>query len=212
MEDGTNLEQAAVEGAGKLLAKLTGNAFTEMNQLIGQEVAWWRLKNAVNIALKADAFIKSKGLRPEQLSAKLREIVPLIEGASYEDEPALQDMWASLLSTAALEEFNRIPQPKFSEVLRQLAPLDAQILHHLYEYYLDGENLYFGHKENLETELSISRDVVDPFLVNLERLNLIGISVHHGELTYDVFDVRMTTFFVEFMKRCTYFENRDENS
>ena len=201
------VSKAAVEGAGKFLAKLTGNAFTEMSQLIGQEVAWWRFKNAVNIALKADALVRSKGLRPEQLSVELRNIVPLIEGASYEDEPTLQDMWASLIATAALEEFNRSPQPKFSEILKQLSPLDAQVLLHLHEYYLKAENMFYGGKQGIEAELSIPKNTVDPFLINLERLNLIIIQVEHDNLRYKIQYVTMTIFFIEFMKRCTYFKD-----
>lgn len=201
------LTKAAIAGAGALLAKLTGNALTEISQLLGQEVAWWRFQNAVNTALKADALIKSKGLRPEQLSAELRNIVPLIEGASYEDEPTLQNMWASLITTAALEEFNRLPQPKFSEVLRQLSPLDAQILRHLYKYHVKTKEFYYGQKVGIETGLSISNDIIDPFLVNLDRLSLIRVQIQYDESAYKVYDVILTTFFVEFMKRCTYFED-----
>lgn len=117
MDDEASLSQESVKQVGRFLDGISRGVITELSQLLGQQVAYWRFRNAVTIALKAQNFLASKGLEPQQLSAELRVIVPLLEYASYEDEPELQKMWASLLAASISPDFDSSMHPKYSELL-----------------------------------------------------------------------------------------------
>lgn len=101
---------------------ISRGVITELSQLLGQQVAYWRFKNAVTIVIRAQRFLESKGLKPQDLSAELRVIVPLIESASYEDEAKLQKMWSSLLAASISPEFDSSMHPNIAKCLNKSLP------------------------------------------------------------------------------------------
>lgn len=197
-----------IERVGRFLDTISRGVVTELSQLLGQQVAYWRFKNAVNTALKAQTFLESKGLRTQQLSAELRVIVPLVEGASYEDEPNLQNMWASLLAASISPEFDAAMHPKYSEVLKQISPLEAQLLNDIYnrkqERVRHGWVYAILESESWKYILGITNQELQPFFVNLDRLNLIQMVDGRGEEGYFLSSISVRPFLLDFMERCTY--------
>ncbi|HZJ17017.1 MAG TPA: Abi-alpha family protein [Chthoniobacteraceae bacterium] len=55
-----------------------------------------------------------------------RTLIPILEGASIEDNAELAELWAALLANAATSEEDVIP-PILPSILQQLTPFDAHI-------------------------------------------------------------------------------------
>lgn len=55
-----------------------------------------------------------------------------MQAASLEADETLAGLWAALLANAADSAQHVAVQPSFAEVLRQLTPMDAQVLGYLY--------------------------------------------------------------------------------
>ena len=179
---------ADIERVGRFLDGISRGVVTELSQLLGQQVAYWRFKNAVTIALKAQDFLESKRLEPQQLSAELRVIVPLLEYASYEDEPELRQMWASLLAASVSPAFDSSMHPKYSEVLKQLSPLEARLLKDMYDTFnQNGGYWVYARSEPMEERIGIPAEKLEPFLANLDRLNLV--QARFGDKTFFVANI-----------------------
>lgn len=208
MDDEVTPSPADIERVGRFLDGISRGVITELSQLLGQQVAYWRFKNAVTIALKAHTFLESKGLHPQQLSAELRVIVPLIDSASYEDEPELQKMWASLLAASISPEINTLMHPKYSEVLKQLSPIEVHLLHDIYEHKQEwiNQSWIYAILESKAREqiIGLPTKELQPFFVNLDRLNLVHVQYGTGKEGYFLSIVSVLPFLLDFMERCTY--------
>jgi hypothetical protein len=70
------------------------------------------------------------GFTPQPVPPKI--LFPLLEGASFEDNEDLHTMWAALLANAADPNTEALPQPAFSDILKQLTPDQAKFLDIIY--------------------------------------------------------------------------------
>jgi Abortive infection alpha len=61
-------------------------------------------------------------------------LLPIIESASLEDNPTIQDTWSGLLASAS-DRTNEL-SPSYVEILKQLTPIDARSMKVLYEHFL----------------------------------------------------------------------------
>ena len=192
------------------IQQISGGAVKELNMVLGQNVAYWRFINLLKIAIKARDLLKEKGINPQQLPPQLRDIVPILEHASMEDDHNLQRMWASLLASYATPDFSEGLQPKFHEILRQLSPSEATILKHFYDGKFLSKNPNYDYLASLplSSRLNMKHDDIISFALNLMRLSLIhGQEVfEEGELA-EVTSMSLTPIGVRLIERCTYFES-----
>ncbi len=114
----------AAERAKGILQTLFGPAAEQAGLMLGESVGAVRHKNLVDIVLKADQKLKDAGLPPQRVPLKI--IHPLLEAASFESEPSLQEKWAALLASASAMQ-TEVP-PFFSDILRQLSSADVRFL------------------------------------------------------------------------------------
>jgi hypothetical protein len=99
---------------------------TPTGKALGETV----LERGKQMASTAVAYLAALGRQPQAVAEKL--LVPMALGAGLESDPTLAEKWAALLANAADPTQNAQVQPGFIEVLRQLTPLDARILTHIY--------------------------------------------------------------------------------
>lgn len=170
----------------------------QIGGILSDSLGYWRLKNQVNVLLKAKRFLEDKGVR---LSAKLLPsvFVPLMEEAGNTDDDALSDMFARLLSTHLDSERQDEIHPSFTKVLGQLSPLDTKVLNMLDEvvrtrgeaitihaapffYYNYGRTTIIEKAEKQIAEATPGQ--VGLSIDNLERLGLLSL-----ETTVDDEDV-----------------------
>ena len=197
------------------IQKVTGGAVHELGMLLGQNVALWRFKNAVQIAEKADQFLELKGIKPNQLPTGLRDIVPVFEYGSMEDEPSLQEMWAALLASYTIPEFAEQAQPKFHELLRQISAPEAQILYALFETkgFVGHDPYRYLTSETVSELTDIAHENAINLVLNLKRLGLLqGQERFQSSHVREVEVVLLTPIGREFMSRCTFFGDSPTNS
>lgn len=111
-----------------LFMKLAAPAADELGLLVADQVKVYRLRRLIRTVTKTLSLCENAGIDPK--SVPLRTLVPLLDGASLEEDESLQDMWASLLASAA-EDGDAVP-PAFVSIMRDLSPSDADLLHALF--------------------------------------------------------------------------------
>lgn len=190
------------------ISAVTGGAYKEFSFLLSQNVALWRFKNGVNIAERAGEYLARKNILPEQLDPKLRDIVPILEYCSYEDDTRLSHMWAALLASYTAPEFKGESQPKYYELLRQLSPTEAAILSHLHTtgYLPKNPNFHYVTSEYLAEALSVNHNDILNLTSNLIRLGLIkGQGEYHDEELVRTSVINLSTVGLNLMRRCEAF-------
>ena len=132
-EDIGGMARAALpltEGLAKLCIKL----LSEPADVAGQFLAeWskskfdnWKAKNLLSILEKADKKIPN-GTDSKEIPKRM--LHDLFEGASFEDNEDLQEVWACLLASVLQGKSFHIAYP---DILRQLSPAEAKILNALF--------------------------------------------------------------------------------
>ncbi len=92
--------------------------------------ARWRFRNALAAMQWAQQELARRGIPPDRLPSQLRDILPILEGASDDDDPTLHALWSRLL-TNALDPHTDVSSVQYAAVLRQLSPSQAKILQYL---------------------------------------------------------------------------------
>jgi hypothetical protein len=120
----------AVNAARGFLREIAGPAAQELGQAFGETARFWRLRNQVRLLNRAREMVGTAGIDPK--SIPLRVLFPLLEGASIEDDHELSERWAALLANAAAHDGDEKVLPSFPTLLRQISPVDARALDHLF--------------------------------------------------------------------------------
>lgn len=121
----------ALKAAKDFLAKVTGPAVEELGEIGRDYVKGWRAKNGNAVLTGANKLLAEAEREPQ--AVPLKTLLPLLDAASLEDEPILAEQWAALLANAADPAQRVVVQPSFVGILRELAPLDAQVVTALYK-------------------------------------------------------------------------------
>jgi len=94
---------------------------------------YMRWERQQRLMLRASNFLKEIGLQQPTKPIQLKFAVPLLEGASLEEDDELQDLWAKLLVNSANIESGIDLKRVYIDILERLTPLDAKILSVIYE-------------------------------------------------------------------------------
>jgi hypothetical protein len=127
---------AAIPFTG-IVKRMLGPAADEVAEMWRDRVRLYRYERQLKCVEKAEKMAKEAGFTPQAVPPKI--LFPLLEGASFEDDKDLHDMWASLLANAASSVTPSVVRPGFIAVLRQMAPDEAALLNCMY-----GEDPYHG--------------------------------------------------------------------
>ncbi|HEU0141871.1 MAG TPA: Abi-alpha family protein, partial [Bryobacteraceae bacterium] len=133
----TELMAAATKASVDLAQKETesflnavlGEPLKEVGGLLKDRVSARRHRNLVKIVLAAKECLSRAGVSPKEVPLKI--IHPLLDAASLEEEPDLQDLWAKLLANCADPERKEPVSTIFLNVLRELTVIEAQFLDHI---------------------------------------------------------------------------------
>jgi hypothetical protein len=180
----------------KFTTTVFGNSAEEISKLVNNEIKCFNAQRTAQAFLKSYEKLKKAGIEPQKV--KYKNLIPLLEGISIEDEETLQAKWDNLLTAAiAKGEIH----PSYPSILRDLNSLDAKVLETIgelnnskpfgkvSEFYLFLElseslgfgtkviNLYKSNSINLSTEeveeIKEGKEIIAESIDNLERVNLI---------------------------------------
>jgi hypothetical protein len=110
---------ASIYGVVKpFLAKILGPAADEVGEIGRDYIKGFRAKNVEARLAGADKILNNAGIEPQLVPPKV--LVPLLEGASLEDNPLLSEHWESLLANAANPESRAKVDGNLVDILKQL--------------------------------------------------------------------------------------------
>ena len=110
---------------------MLGPAADELAEMWRDQVRVYRYGRQVKLLEKVEEIAKEAGFTPQAVPPKI--LFPLLEGASFEDDESLHDMWAALLANAASPDNVGKVRPGFIATLKQMAPDEAAVLKWMFE-------------------------------------------------------------------------------
>jgi hypothetical protein len=119
---------AAVPFTG-IVKRMLGPAADEVAEMWRDQVRVYRYGRQVKLLEKVEKIAKDAGFTPQAVPPKI--LFPLLDGASFEDDETLHDMWAALLANASSPDDKPI-KPIFIQALKAMTPDEARLLHFIY--------------------------------------------------------------------------------
>src|SRR5437879_4763381 len=93
-----------------IVKRMLGPAVDELAEMWRDQVRLYRYERQLKCVEKAEQMAQEAGYTPQAVPPKI--LFPLLEGASFEEDENLHDMWAALLANAA--------SPENAEKVRQI--------------------------------------------------------------------------------------------
>lgn len=217
MKDGANKLVAAIGETISTVPKIYDDVIQPSAQEVGRFAA--RVPRAINAAFSnLDKWIANREYSVEEtkkiLAKKLEKIdnkkittpelyvaVPAIQAISYSmDSEELRELYANLLAKAMNTDTKEMVHPAFVNIISQMSPLDAQVLHYLFEQpdkdmpllnliasrsISSDEISYIILQTNISPISFGSIEAVSLSVENLSRNNLINISDSQHTDGYD---------------------------
>lgn len=185
---------AAIPFTG-IVKRMLGPAADELAEMWRDKVRVYRYERQVKLLEKVERIAKEAGFTPQAVPPKI--LFPLLEGASFEDDESLHDMWAALLANAASPENAGKVRPGFIATLNQMAPDEAAVLRWMFDQRTGKPGLVFN-KPFDYTEILVAHSSVrhpgdsDPFsyhaciqsLQSVQLIEQIPDPQHSGYLTH----------------------------
>lgn len=208
----------ALEAAIDYAHTVVKGVLSEFGGILSDTVGYWRLKNRVRLMLRAKRWLEDRGVEPEKLLPDV--FVPLLEDGGNVEDPALADMFASLLAVHLDPDRQDEIHPSYTKVLAQLSPLDAKLMlafrGHVSDKVARDSGLR-GHvltTKDMAEETGMPKRVTYLSCLNLARLSIVEHLGHRSPKGHPVPTVfedspdhqlyRMSEYGVVFCDACQY--------
>ena len=176
-----------IASATFVLTKLVSKPLEQVGELLADKVNFWRYQNQISTLNKAVEYARAKGIEIKPVN--LKTLFPLLDGASLEEEPSIQELWARLLISAGNTNASQGIKNITIDLLRALTPPDAQVLEAVFK------SIFIRHKEDLRGKAELFRNhphlrdkhEFNPYTnISPERLiGLTGLDLHSLQLSID---------------------------
>lgn len=159
-------------------------------------------KNLTAVVTHAAALTEGHSVEP----VAGRILFPLLERASVDDDPSLQEVWARMLANAATGYVD--VHPRFSTILANVTPREVHLLNYVYQFEQSHPKRPFVAISELSSELDTPFDQLVILLTNLESHRLwVGDLQPHLQ-TLEQFpegqSIRLSTFGMAFVRACCW--------
>ena len=204
----------AIECADKMatfIARLTRGTLEEGFGIFEDKLKYMRWKNQIRLIQRANEFVKEANPDGTTRPLPLKYAIPLLQGASLEDDEYLQDLWARLLANSVIENGIEVKRV-YIDILERLSTLEGQIIETVYGSYPFEETQHkFLLTHKLPNAIVIQNDdsKEDPpyqdnpeiqlALVNLSRIGCISLvkSLGGGEFYSLIHSTLLGKYFYE---------------
>ena len=122
----------AAREAGGFIARFVSGPLEQGIGIFEDRLRYTRWERQIRLMSRAEDFLRRSGLSSPTRPVPLKLAVPLLQGATLEDDDDLQDKWAVLLVNAANASFNFEIRRSYLDILEQITPLEANILDVIY--------------------------------------------------------------------------------
>lgn len=166
MKAASTAVEAIVKG-GHYAVGVAGDLPHDLVGIIGDWVKHKRLRRWAQLCEETEQILRERGVENrEDVSPSVA--IPLIDAAINEDRDILKQLWAKLLAAAMDPRRTQFVRPSMIELLKQLDPLDAQILQLRYPNDLVGRG---DLADRIIDRLGVDRDEA---FYSLEHLHELG--------------------------------------
>lgn len=122
----------ATREAGGFIAKFISGPLEQGVGIFEDKLKYLRWERQIRYMQRAEEFLKLSGLDSPTRAVPIKLAIPLMQGASLEEDNQLQDRWAALLVNAANAIYPVEIRRSYAAILEQITPLDAQVLDAIY--------------------------------------------------------------------------------
>jgi hypothetical protein len=161
-----------------------GNSISNSVGLLGDKLAYYRLEKAICLQEAVDKKLRDRGVEKRYVPVSFG--LPIIEKATVEDEPILQEKWANLLANARDATYDKPIRRNFTSMLADMEPIDSQIFDMIIGDYLalkkDRDQTLFS-RDKIAENIKIPVAVVENAVRNLLRLGLFKPGVVTGGIS-----------------------------
>ena len=126
-----------VRSTGGFLDDVFGDSLRHFGGALADWLRYVRYTILLTIMDKVREIHRERALQGKPLPVPPQFALPLLDGASLEAEPTVQDLWAGLIANATDPTRALRIKKVFIEILRGLEPLDARVLECLDDPNLD---------------------------------------------------------------------------
>jgi len=185
--------------AGTFFAKVFQEPTSEIAGMITDKLRFIRWKRMVQMSDEVNQILLDKNIR--QTKAVLPKLaLPIMEEASLEDDPNLQNLWNHLLANAMDDNFNDEIRYGFIDMIKGITGLEARLLNNFYETLnkdnklnpIENVTQYSVTKEQITKLLGISVSDYSIAANNLIRMQLLAPAIIKGGIQMG--DESMTIF------------------
>jgi hypothetical protein len=166
-----------MKSAGGAVQQTFGPVIAEYAEGWKAHASLWKYKQQLKVWQRANDLKHEYGVElPNPVSERFA--IEFTEGASLADDAVLQDLYAKLLIAASNEPNDSDRHLRYLSIMKELRPVDVQILDRLYDFPLHGEKpiptweLPEGIAETVETPSKPTPEVEEA-LWDLERQGCI---------------------------------------
>lgn len=122
----------AASGAGGFFAEFLRETLKQVSGIASDALMYRRAELAMQLHARLARKAKEIGFTTPSRRIPLAVQVPLLEAATLEEEPELQERWVNLLLNYANGASGIAIERGFTVILQQLSPLEARILDVVY--------------------------------------------------------------------------------
>jgi hypothetical protein len=122
----------AAREVGGFIAKFIAGPLEQGMGIFEDRLKYIRWERQERLMQRAQEFLKRTGMDAPTRPVPMKLVIPILQGATLEEDDSLQDRWAALLVNAANAKFTGEIRRSYTSILEQLTPLDAQILDVVY--------------------------------------------------------------------------------
>lgn len=119
----------AVEAVRSAISSVFGPAASELGILLGNQMKYWRFKNALGILDKVSSELEIRGVSEERIAAlPFGSQFLVLEAMSFEEDETIQSLWARLIASALDTESTVKIEKRYIDLLKSLSPCEAGLL------------------------------------------------------------------------------------
>jgi hypothetical protein len=122
----------AARETGGFIARFVSGPLEQGIGIFEDRLRYMRWERQIRLMQRAQDFLRLAGLPVPTRPVPLKLLIPIMQGASLEENDDLQDRWVALLVNAGNAGFRSEVRRSYVAILEQLTPLDAHILDVLY--------------------------------------------------------------------------------
>ena len=201
---------------GGFIARFIGGPLEQAAGIVEDKLKYLRWERQMRLIQRANDFLTANGMSEPTRQIPMNIAIPLLQGASLEEDDQLQDRWAKLLVNAGDKE-SGINVPRiFVSIMDNLDPLSAEVMEKIYsvpdEDATEGiwtrdlpEKAIIKPRDEEDMSVSIELEIA---LTNLAMHRLVSPALFWGGTT-GITCVHKTPLGKAFLQACTLRSERE---